>query len=88
MKIPFPIFGNGNASVKFHSQFSGTGMQVENFTTNIRERERELEAGIPGNYREMTENNGNGNGKFHFQILGTGMQVENSIPNFRERECE
>ena len=29
-KIPFPIFGNGNASGKFHSQFLGMGMRVEN----------------------------------------------------------
>ena len=43
-----PIFGNGNASGKFHSRLSG----------------RELEAGIPGNDREMAGNDGNdGNGK-------------------------
>ena len=84
VQIKFPNLGNGNASGKYYSHFSGTGMRVENSFPNFWERECEWK--IPNfipNFREREFP-----GKFGFQFLGTEMRVEYSIPNFREGECE
>merc|ERR1719454_2635969 len=62
--------GTGTGNGKFHSHFSGTGIQVENSNPifgngngnekfHSRLSGRELEDGIPGNSREFPGNPGN-----------------------------